>query len=174
MELVRQQHLASHPEIFKTFHPSLPFLSIWHIDKNSLISLHPLYQGQKVEIIADAYPEDVFSGTVKRIAPEAIVEDNVTSFEVRITLLTGQDKLRSKMNVDVTFLGQELKNSLVVPTVAIVTQEGATGVMILNEKNKPEFMPVKIGLTLQDKTQILEGVKADDRVFIDMPDQGRK
>ncbi len=138
------------------------------------VDIGQLSQGQKVEIIADSYPEDVFTGTVKRIAPEAIVEDNVTSFEVRITLLTGQDKLRSKMNVDVTFLGQELKNSLVVPTVAIVTQEGATGVMILNEKNKPEFMPVKIGLTLQDKTQILEGVKADDRVFIDMPDQGRK
>ncbi len=138
------------------------------------VDIGQLYQGQKVEIIADAYPEDVFSGTVKRIAPEAIVEDNVTSFEVRITLLTGQDKLRSKMNVDVTFLGQELKNTLVVPTVAIVTQEGATGVMVLNRENKPEFMPVKIGLTLQDKTQIIEGVKADERVFIDMPDRKKR
>ena len=138
------------------------------------VDIGQLSQGQKVEIIADAYPEDVFTGTVKRIAPEAIVEDNVTSFEVRITLLTGQDKLRSKMNVDVTFLGQELKNSLVVPTVAIVTQEGATGVMVLNEENQPEFMPVKIGLTLQDQTQIIEGVTADDRVFIDMPDKRRK
>ena len=138
------------------------------------VDIGQLSQGQKVEIIADAYPEDVFTGTVKRIAPEAIVEDNVTSFEVRIALSTGQDKLRSKMNVDVTFLGQELKNSLVVPTVAIVTQEGATGVIVLNEKNKPEFMPVKIGLALQDKTQILEGVKADERIFIDMPDRKRK
>ena len=138
------------------------------------VDIGQLFSGQKVEIIADAYPEDVFTGTVKRIAPEAIVEDNVTSFEVRISLLTGQDKLRSKMNVDVTFLGQELKNTLVVPTVAIVTQEGATGVMILNSENKPEFMPVKIGLTLQDKTQIIEGVSADERVFIDLPETRRR
>ena len=138
------------------------------------VDIGQLYQGQKVEIIADAYPENVFTGKVKRIAPEAIVEDNVTSFEVRISLLTGQDKLRSKMNVDVTFLGKELKNTLVVPTVAIVTQEGATGVMLLNEENKPEFMPVKIGLTLQDKTQIIEGITADDKVFIDMPDRKRR
>ena len=133
------------------------------------VDIGQLYQGQEVEIIADAYPEDTFRGTVKRIAPEAIVEDNVTSFEVRIALSTGQEKLRSKMNVDVTFLGKELKNTLVVPTVAIVTQEGETGVMILNEENKPEFIPVKIGLTLQDKTQIIDGVTADERVFIDMP-----
>lgn len=134
------------------------------------VDIGQLYQGQKVEIIADAYPEEVFKGTVKRIAPEAIVEDNVTSFEVRISLLTGQDKLRSKMNVDITFLGQELENTLIVPTVAIVTQEGTTGVMLLNEENKPEFMPVKLGLTLQDKTQIIDGVTADDRVFIDLPE----
>ncbi|MGK7898373.1 MAG: efflux RND transporter periplasmic adaptor subunit [Xenococcus sp. (in: cyanobacteria)] len=135
------------------------------------VDIGQLYQGQKVEVIADAYPEDVFTGTVKRIAPEAIVEDNVTSFEVRISLLTGQDKLRSKMNVDVTFLGQELENTLIVPTVAIVTQEGTTGVMLLNEENKPEFMPVKIGLTLQDKTQIIDGITADERVFIDLPER---
>ncbi|ELS02398.1 RND family efflux transporter, MFP subunit [Xenococcus sp. PCC 7305] len=138
------------------------------------VDIGQLYQGQKVEIIADAYPEDTFTGRVKRIAPEAIVEDNVTSFEVRISLLTGQEKLRSKMNVDITFLGKELNNTLVVPTVAIVTQAGETGVMILNEENKPEFIPVKIGLTLQDKTQIIDGVTADERVFIDMPDNRQR
>ncbi len=96
------------------------------------VDIGQLRQGQKVEIVADAYPGNTFEGRVKRIAPEAIIEDNVTSFEVRITLLTGQDKLRSKMNVDVTFLGEELTDSLVVPTVAIVTQQGQIGVMVLN------------------------------------------
>lgn len=138
------------------------------------VDIGQLQTGQKVEIIADAYPEDTFKGTVKRIAPEAIVEDNVTSFEVRVNLLTGQQKLRSKMNVDVTFLGQEITNTLVVPTVAIVTEEGQVGVMVLNEDNEPEFQPVKIGLTLQDKTQVLKGVNSEERVFIDLPKKYRK
>ena len=138
------------------------------------VDIGQLQEGQKVTIIADAYPEDTFEGRVKRIAPEAIIEDNVTSFEVRITLLTGQEKLRSKMNVDVTFLGQEIQDTLVVPTVAIVTQEGEIGVMVLNQQNQPEFKPVKIGLTLQDKTQILEGVTSEDKVFIDLPQKYRQ
>ena len=133
------------------------------------VDVGQLQSGQKVEIVADAYPDRVFLGKVKRIAPEAVVEDNVTSFEVRVTLLTGQDQLRSKMNVDVTFLGRELKDTLVVPTVAIVTQSGETGVMIVNEDNKPEFKPVTIGLTLRDKTQVLDGLSSKDRVFIDLP-----
>jgi HlyD family secretion protein len=135
------------------------------------VDIGQLTPGQKVKILADAYPEDIFFGTVKSIAPEAIVEENVTSFEVKIALMTGQDKLLSKMNVDATFLGQELNDALVVPTVAIVTQEGKQGVMILNEKNKPEFKPIKIGLTLGDKTQVLEGLTTSERVFIDLPEE---
>ena len=135
------------------------------------VDVGQLQLGQKVEIVADAYPDTVFEGTIKRVAPEAVVEDNVTSFEVRVALLTGQDKLRSKMNVDVTFLGQEISNTLVVPTVAIVTENGETGVMKLNSKGKPEFIPVTIGLTIKDKTQVLEGLSPQDRVFIDLPEE---
>jgi HlyD family secretion protein len=78
------------------------------------------------------------------------------------------------MNVDVTFLGQKLTNALVVPTVAIVTQEGETGVMIVGKKNQPEFKPVKIGLTIRDKTQVLGGLTPEDRVFIDLPEEKGK
>ena len=137
------------------------------------VDISRLQSGQKVEIVADAYPEAVFEGVVKRVAPEAIVEDNVTSFEVRVALLTGKDKLRSRMNVDATFLGEELNSALVVPTVAIVTQEGETGVMKLNSKGEPRFTPVTIGLTIKDKTQILEGLSSEDRVFIDLPEKSR-
>ena len=125
--------------------------------------------GQTVEIKADAYPDRVFQGKVRLIAPEAIVEQNVTSFEVRIALVNGRDQLLSKMNVDVTFLGQPISNALVVPTVAIVTQEGKVGVMIPDENRKPKFQPVTLGLTVDDQTQILQGLTPQDRVFIDLP-----
>ena len=134
------------------------------------VDLGQIQLEQPAEIVADAYPDRVFRGQVKRIAPEAVVEQNVTSFEVRIALLTGQDKLRSKMNVDVAFLGKQISNTLVVPTVAIVTQEGKIGVMVPDRHNKPRFQSVKIGLTLEDKTQILQGLTAGERVFIDLPE----
>jgi HlyD family secretion protein len=125
--------------------------------------------GQSVEIVADAFPDKVFKGRVQRVAPEAVKEQNVTSFQVRVTLLTGQQELRSGMNVDLTFLGEQLSKALVVPTVAIVTQDGETGVMVPDLDNEPKFKRVKIGPTIQNQTQILEGLKQDERVFIDLP-----
>ena len=129
--------------------------------------------GQSVEIVADAFPDKVFKGRVRLVAPEAVVEQNVTSFQVRIALVTGQTELRSGMNVDLTFLGQQVNDALVVPTVAIVTKDGKTGVMVPNGKNQPKFQPVTIGPTLQDQTQVLEGLKSGQRVFIDLPKDRR-
>ncbi|MFN5301718.1 MAG: efflux RND transporter periplasmic adaptor subunit, partial [Pseudanabaena sp.] len=101
--------------------------------------------GQEVEIVADAFPTEVFKGKVRLIAPEAIIEQNVTSFQVRVTLETGKDKLQSGMNTDLRFIGKQIDGALVVPTVAIVTQEGKTGLLIADEKGKPKFQPVTIG-----------------------------
>jgi len=127
--------------------------------------------GQPVEIVADAFPDRVFEGETVLVAPEAVVEQNVTSFEVRVAITTGLNVLRSGMNADVTFLGDTIDAAVVVPTVAVVTQKGQTGVMLVNEKEKPEFQEVTLGLTLENQTQILEGLSAGDRVFIDIPEE---
>jgi HlyD family secretion protein len=138
------------------------------------VDIQQIKPGQQVEITADAYPDQVFLGQVILVAPEAIVEQNVTSFEVKIGLINGQDKLLSKMNVDVTFLGQPISNALVVPTVSIVTEDGQTGVMIPDSEGKPIFQPITIGMTINNNTQVLSGLKKGDRIFIDLPKKYRK
>lgn len=125
--------------------------------------------GQQVEIVADAYPDQVFKGNVRLIAPEAVVEQGVTSFQVRIALNTGTDKLRSGLNVDLTFLGDRVNDALVLPTVSIVTEKGQTGVLVPDAKNKPQFREVTIGAQIQNETQVLDGVKEGDRVFVNPP-----
>ncbi len=127
--------------------------------------------GQEVEIVADAFPSEVFKGKVRLIAPEAIIEQNVTSFQVRVTLETGKDKLQSGMNTDLRFIGKQIDSALVVPTVAIVTQEGKTGLLIADEKGQPKFQPVTIGTTVDNQTQILSGAKVGDRVFVKLPEK---
>jgi HlyD family secretion protein len=125
--------------------------------------------GQKVEINADAFIDRPFQGTVRLVAPEAVVEQNVTSFEVRIALASGKDLLKSGMNVNTIFSGQRTSNALTVPTTAIGSRKGKTGVYIPGENNEPKFKEIKVGTTVRDKIQVLEGLAAGDRVFIDIP-----
>jgi len=134
------------------------------------VDISQIKQQQKVEITIDAYPEEVFQGQVRLIAPEAVVDQNVTSFQVRVAINTGAQKLRSGMNVsEVTFLGNNIKDALLIPQELIVTRKGKTGVWLLGEKNKPQFRLVTIGANIDNQIQVLDGLKAGDRVFIDLP-----
>ena len=128
---------------------------------------------QPVEIIADSYPDQVFKGRVNLIAPEAVKERDVTLFQARILIETGKDQLQSGMNVDLRFIGEKLKQALVVPTVAIVTNKGQSGVLLPDENNKPEFHPVTIGSQMGNQIQVLKGLQPGERVFIELP-KGQK
>ncbi|MER3476108.1 MAG: efflux transporter periplasmic adaptor subunit [Leptolyngbya sp. ERB_1_2] len=137
------------------------------------VDIGQIKRGQAVDIRVDAYPEETFKGRVRLIAPEAVTERDVTSFSVRIDILTGRNKLRSKMNTDVSFLGDSIPNTLVVPTAALSTQKGQTGVWVPGEQNKPRFQRVTTGLSFDNETQILDGIKAGDRIFV-QPPEGQK
>ncbi len=133
------------------------------------VDISQIRLGQEVEITADAFPGKTYKGRVRLIAPEAVIEQNVTSFQVRIKLLTGQEELKSGMNTDLRFLGNTLNNVLTVPTVAIVTQGGKTGVLVANAENQPEFREITLGTTVDDRTQVLSGLQAGDRIFVSRP-----
>ncbi|PSN09162.1 efflux RND transporter periplasmic adaptor subunit, partial [filamentous cyanobacterium CCT1] len=103
--------------------------------------------GQTVEIVADAFPQETFQGRVKRIAPEALIENNVTVFQVAVDLQTGLDRLRSGMTVEATFIGETVAAALLVPTVAIATENGQLGVRVADAAGNPVFRPVTVGVT---------------------------
>ncbi|HSM81432.1 MAG TPA: efflux RND transporter periplasmic adaptor subunit [Nodosilinea sp.] len=125
--------------------------------------------GQTVEVVADAFPDQTFAGRVKLVAPEAIERQSVTLFQVRIELLDGKDILRSNMNVNVAFVGDQLADALVVPSVAVVTQAGETGVLVPGENQEVVFQPVTLGPQVGNQIQIVSGIEAGDLVFIDLP-----
>ena len=133
------------------------------------VDIGQIQVGQRVEIVADAYPDEVFEGRVKLVSPEAVVEQNVTSFQVRVDLVTGLDRLLSGMNVDATFVGDTPESGLVVPTVSIVTLDGQTGVLVPGDRDRIRFRPITIGSAVDSKTQVLEGLESGNRVFVDLP-----
>ncbi|TAE02372.1 MAG: efflux RND transporter periplasmic adaptor subunit, partial [Oscillatoriales cyanobacterium] len=127
--------------------------------------------GQNASIQADAYTGKTFTGKVSQISPQSIVQQNVTSFEVKTSIVDDEKKmLRSGMNVNVEFKAGELKDVLVVPTAAIVRQQKETGVFVAGgEDGKPQFVPIKTGMTVDDKTEVRSGLKGNEKVFISFP-----
>jgi HlyD family secretion protein len=73
------------------------------------------------------------------------------------------------MNVEAEFeLGQQ-ENALVVPTVAVVREQRGTGVYVLNQENQTTFVPIKIGVAVNNKTEVKSGLKGDEKVLLTLP-----
>lgn len=126
--------------------------------------------GQKVTITADAYPGATFEGQVSHIAAQATVEQNVTSFEVKVTILSdSRNQLKSGMNVDAQFQVERLNNALVVPTAAVVRRNNSTGVLVIGLDNLPVFVPVEIGVTVENLTEIRWGLNGGEKVLLGLP-----
>ncbi|MDJ0702185.1 MAG: efflux RND transporter periplasmic adaptor subunit [Leptolyngbyaceae cyanobacterium MO_188.B28] len=125
--------------------------------------------GQRVDIVADAYPDKIFEGRVRLVAPEAILQQNVTLFQIRVELTTGDDLLKSGMNVDVEFIAEQSRETIVVPTVVIVTRNGEPGVLTLDDNQKAQFRPVTLGSVMGDQMEILDGIEAGERILINLP-----
>lgn len=131
--------------------------------------------GQEVTVQVDAYPNKKFSGRVVSISPQAIVNQNVTSFEVKAEI-TSQDKqmLRSGMNASLEFKAGQLKDVLVVPTVAIVRQQGSTGVYVKTDQSEtPVFTAIETGVTVDDKTEVKSGLTGNEKIFVSFPEGSR-
>ncbi|MEO0968584.1 MAG: efflux RND transporter periplasmic adaptor subunit [Cyanobacteria bacterium J06639_18] len=127
--------------------------------------------GQKVIIKADAYPQKIFEGKVSQIFSEATVEQNVTSFEVKVALISqeAQKLLLSGMNVEMEFQVDGVENAIVVPSVAVVRRENATGVYVTQGNGKPKFTTIETGVNANGKMEVKAGLKGTERVLINFP-----
>ena len=125
--------------------------------------------GQNATVRVDSFPDQLFPARVRDIAPRALKTDNVISFEVELTLIDPPPTLRIGMTADVNFQTGRTAASTLVPTVAIVTEKGQSGVLLVGKDEEPTFQPVQLGASSGDRSAILSGVKPGTRVFIDLP-----
>lgn len=129
-----------------------------------------IYRGQAVDLQVDAFPGRTFYGKVRLIAPESVVVQNVTSFQVRIQLVDpDRAKLLSGMNFTAGFQVGRHPNALLIPTSAIVSEEQGTGVYVLGSNRKPKFQLIRVGATVGTQSEVLSGLKEGERIFTTFP-----
>lgn len=92
-------------------------------------NVHP---GEAANVTIDAYPDRRFTGTVEKIEPQAVVQQNVTMFPVLVNLENREGLLKPGMNGEVSVLIDERDDVLAIPNDAIKSprEAVATGAML--------------------------------------------
>jgi HlyD family secretion protein len=126
--------------------------------------------GQKVRVVAEAYPGEKLNGIVRRVNPSATTANSITSITVRVEVFRNKDSkvnLIPGMNATCEFITLDKKDVLIAPSQAIKREDGATYVMVKpKEGAKPVRREVEIGEEGNDGVEIVSGLQEGEEVVI--------
>ena len=132
--------------------------------------------GQSVQVTADAVPDKTYTGTVTRVSMKGSSNGGTTTYPVTVRI-DETEGLRPGMNANAEIVIAEAQNSLAVPNAAIVrggyvlvTKDSPSAANADPDMTAPEgyvYVPVKIGVSDDDYTQIISGVTGNDTVAYD-------
>jgi HlyD family secretion protein len=128
-----------------------------------------VYLGQPARITVESYKDRNFAGKVTKISPMGVEKDNVTTFEVRVSISNESRKLMATMTANAEILLEERKGVLAAPEGAILyKKDRSTEVEIPDataEKGRRR-VPVTIGISNGSKTQIVKGLAEGQPIIL--------
>jgi HlyD family secretion protein len=91
------------------------------------VDIGRIQPGQPAAVTVEAYPGRTFRGTVAKVEPQAVVEQNVTMFPVLVKLENPERLLKPGMNSEVSIDIADRRQVVAVPNEAVVNpREAAT------------------------------------------------
>jgi HlyD family secretion protein len=128
-----------------------------------------VYLGQGARIAVESFKDQKFSGRVTKISPMGVEKDNVTTFEVRVSISNEARLLKATMTANAEILLEERKNVLVVPEGAIIyKKDKSTQVEIPDPTSETgrRRVAVATGISNGSKTQIVSGLADGQQVIL--------
>jgi len=128
-----------------------------------------VYLGQPARIKVESFKDKTFNGVVTKISPMGVEKDNVTTFEVRVSIANAEGQLRAEMTANAEIILEEHKNVLQIPEGAIIyDKDRKASVEVPDAKGKDgkRKVAINIGISNGAKTEVLNGLKQDDQVIL--------
>jgi HlyD family secretion protein len=125
--------------------------------------------GQAARITTETFPDRVFEGRVTQISPIGVEKDNVTTFEVEVSIDNASKELKANMTANAEIILEQFADSLLVAEAAIVYDQqrhAFVDVVDPGANNGRRRVGVKTGVGNGTKVQVVSGLKAGDKVVL--------
>ncbi len=128
-----------------------------------------VYLGQPARIKVESFRDRLFYGKVTKIAPMGVEKDNVTTFEVRVSINNPGGELKANMTANAEILLDEHRGVLTVPENAVIyDNQKNSSIQVPDKHQKDGFrkVPVTVGLSNGSVTEIVSGLNQGDQVIL--------
>jgi HlyD family secretion protein len=125
--------------------------------------------GQPARITVETFKDRVFQGKVTQISPMGVERDNVTNFEVRVSIDNPGNELKANMTANAEIVLEERPHALIIPEAAITydaKRQASVDLLDRSQRTARRRVPIRIGISNGTRTQVLEGLKEGDRIVL--------
>ena len=128
-----------------------------------------VYLGQPARIVVESLKDKKFVGKVTKISPMGVEKDNVTTFEVRVSIRNPSGELKANMTANAEIILEEKKNVMLIPEAAVVYDKDRNTFLEIPDpkgENGRRKISAKLGISNGVKTELLGGLKEGDQVIL--------
>jgi HlyD family secretion protein len=128
-----------------------------------------VYLGQPARIVVESLKEKKFEGKVTKISPLGVEKDNVTTFEVKVSIRNPIGELKANMSANAEIILEEKENVLMIPEAAVIyDKDRKPSIEVPDAKADKGRRKVsaKLGISNGVKTELIEGLKEGDQVIL--------
>ncbi|HLX76535.1 MAG TPA: efflux RND transporter periplasmic adaptor subunit [Terriglobales bacterium] len=128
-----------------------------------------VYLGQPARIKVESFKDKTFHGQVTKIAPMGVEKDNVTTFEVRVSINNPGGELKANMTANAEVILEEHKSVLQIPEGALIYDKDKKSYVQVPDPSAKDGMrkvAVNVGISNGAKTEVLKGLKEGEQVVL--------
>ncbi len=142
---------------------------VYVLGKVDQADIGKVYLGQRARIVVESFKDKKFVGQVTKISPLGVEKDNVTSFEVRVSIKNPDGELKANMSANAEIILEERLNVLLVPESAIVYDRNRSASVELPDAlaaQGPPQDPGQAGHLRRREDRVLAGLKKGEKVIL--------
>jgi HlyD family secretion protein len=124
---------------------------------------------QPARIRVETFRDRAFNGHVTQISPLGVEKDNVTSFEVKVSIDNPGKELKANMTANAEIVLEEHPNALLIPESAVTydaQKKPFVDVIAPGAPNGRRKTPIKVGVGNGTKIEVLEGLKPGEKLLL--------
>lgn len=128
-----------------------------------------VYMGQPARIVVESFRDRKFNGKVYKISPLGVEKENVTTFEVQVSIANPGRELKANMSANAEIILEEKPNVLLVPEAAVIYDKQRSASVEQPDETAEKGrrkVAVKLGISNGVKTELVSGLSEGQKVIL--------
>jgi HlyD family secretion protein len=143
--------------------------TVYVLGKVDQADIGRVYLGQPARIVVESFKDKKFEGKVTKISPLGVEKENVTTFEVRVSIQNPTGELKANMSANAEIILEEKHGVLLVSEAAVIYDKDRRTfleVPDLKADSGRRRVAAKLGISNGVKTELVSGLNEGQKIIL--------